>query len=139
MTPQVIGEPSMTDNNLQSPGYSTARTVLRVGGPLIALTGVVFIIVGMVSFFAVFGGFQVPKYFWCAFVGMPLFMLGLIMCKFGYIGAVYRYMANETAPVTKDVVNYLGEGAKPGIKAMAEAATEGILEARNEQEKRDKM
>ena len=64
---------------------------------------------------------------------MPLVMAGLMMSWFGYMGAIYRYMASETAPVAKDVVNYVGENAQPGVKAVARAVTEGIDEARKEQ------
>ena len=126
----------MSDDKLQSPQHATIRTVLRVGGPIIALIGLLFIIVGIGSFFASFGTFEQPRYFWCTFVGMPLLFVGLVMCKFGYLGAVFRYVAGETAPVAKDAVNYLGEGIQPGVKAMTKAATEGIIEAQKEQQQK---
>jgi hypothetical protein len=90
-------------------------------------------IVGFGSFFAAFGTFEPPRYFWCAFVGMPLLIVGLVMCKLGYLGAIYRYIAAETAPVATDTINAIGQGAQPGIKAVAKAVTEGIVEAQNEQ------
>ncbi len=124
----------MNHDKLHSVQHSTVRTVLRVGGPVVALIGVVLIIVGIGSFFAAFGTFEPPRFFWCAFVGMPLLMIGLVISWFGYMGAVYRYMAGESAPVAKDVVNYMGENIQPGVKAVAKAVTEGIVEARKEQE-----
>jgi hypothetical protein len=122
----------MNENNLRSPKFSTLRTVLQFGGPLIAAIGLLFTIAGFGSFFASFGSFEPPRYFWCAFVGMPLLFVGLSMCMFGFLGAFYRYIAGETVPVAKDVANYLGENIQPGVKAVAKAVTEGIIEAQKE-------
>ena len=127
----------MNENQLKSPQHNTIRTVLRVGGPLVGVLGLIFTIVGCGSFFSSFGspermGF--PRYFWCMFVGLPLLFLALVMCMFGYLGAFYRYFAGEAAPVAKDAVNYLGEGIQPGVKAVAKAAAEGIIEAQKDQQ-----
>ncbi len=124
----------MNENQLKSPQHNTIRTVLQVGGPLFVALGLFLVLVGMVSFFASFGSFAPPRFFWCAFVGMPLLFFGGVMCKFGYMGAVYRYIAGETAPVAKDAVNYMGEGIQPGVKAVSKAVAEGIIEARQEQQ-----
>jgi hypothetical protein len=126
----------MNDNKLQSPQHSNIRTVLRVGGPAIAVVGLLFLMVGVGSFFSSFGTLEPPRYFWCAFVGMPLLFVGLVMCTFGYLGAVYRYVAGEGAPVAKDVVNYMGENIQPGVKSVAKAVTEGIIEAQKEQQEK---
>lgn len=122
----------MNPNPLQSARHEGIRTFLRVAGPVIALIGVLFTITGISSFFASFGGFEPPRYFWCAFVGMPLLGIGFVLAKFGYLGSFLRYMAAESAPVAKDVVNYMGENTQPGFKAVAKAITEGVLEAQKE-------
>jgi len=124
----------MNDNKLLSPHHTTVRTVLRVGGPAIALVGLVLIIVGIGSFFASFGSFEPPRYFWCAFAGMPLLMVGVVMCKFGYLGTITRYWAAETAPVAKDTFNYVAEGAQPGLRAIGKSITEGMVEGQKTQE-----
>ena len=124
----------MNENKLHSPHHTTVRTVLRVGGPAIALGGLVLIIVGVGSFFASFGSFEPPRYFWCAFAGMPLLMVGVVMCKFGYLGTITRYWAAETAPVAKDTFNYVAEGAQPGLRAVGKSITEGIVEGQKAQE-----
>ena len=103
----------MNENNLQSSQHTSIRTVLRVGGPIIAGVGLLLMIVGFGSFFASFGSFEPPRYFWCAFLGMPLLFVGIAMCMFGYMGAFHRHVAGESAPVAKDVVNYMGENAQP--------------------------
>lgn len=124
----------MNDNRLHSPRHFGIRTVLRVGGPLIATAGLIFMIVGFGSFFASFGTFETPRFFWCAFVGMPLLFVGIAMCMFGFLGAFQRYVAGESAPVAKDVVNYMGENIQPGVKAVAKAITEGISEGKKEEQ-----
>ena len=58
------------------------------------------------------------------------------MCMFGYLGAFQRYVAGESAPVAKDVVNYMGENIQPGVKAVAKAITEGIIEGQKEQQQK---
>ncbi len=126
----------MNENKLPSAQHSNIRAVLRVGGPMSAGVGLLFTIVGIGSFFASFGTFEPPRFFWCAFVGMPLLFVGMVMCMFGYLGAFQRYVAGETAPVAKDVVNYMGENIQPGVKAVAKAVTEGVIEAQKEQQQK---
>jgi hypothetical protein len=126
----------MNENKLLSPHHTTARTVLRVGGPVIALVGLVFMIVGVGSFFSSFGTFEPPRYFWCVFAGMPLFMVGLVMCKFGYLGVIYRYAAGEAAPVAKDTFNYVAEESQPGVRALSKSITQGIAEGQRDQEQK---
>ena len=111
----------MYENQLRSPQHDSIRAVLRVTGPIVAALGLLFVIVGIGSFFSSFGNFEPPRYFWCAFVGMPLLAVGAAMCKFGYMGAIFRYLAGEAAPVAKDTFNYMGEGVQPGIKSIAKA------------------
>lgn len=105
--------------------------MLRVLGPAISAAGLVFMIIGIGSFFAAFGSFEPPRYFWCAFVGMPLLAVGTMICKFAYIGAVSRYMAGEIAPVGKDVTNYMVEGTKDSIRDVATAIGEGFSAAKS--------
>jgi hypothetical protein len=120
------------ENDLPSEQHVQVRSFLRIAGPLTVAVGAIMIMIGVGSFFASFGSFQPPRYFWCAFAGMPLAAAGVAMTKFGYLGAIQRYVASESAPVAKDVVNYLGDGVQPGLKAMAKAVSEGIAEGQQE-------
>jgi hypothetical protein len=117
-------------NRLESPKHKNARTLLRVGGPIILITGMIFVAVSLISFFSSMGTFEPPRYFWCGFVGMPLMFVGGVMCQFGYLGSVARYVAAESAPVAKDTFNYMADGTQEGIKKVARAVTEGIDEGR---------
>jgi hypothetical protein len=125
----------MNEEKLQSAQHRTAGRVLRIAGPVIAGLGVIFLAIGIASFFAASGTMEMPRYFWCAFVGIPMLFVGLVMCQLGYLGAFYRYVASESAPVAKDVANYLGENTQPGVKSVAKAITEGIIEAQKDQGK----
>lgn len=115
------------------PGHEDRRRPLRVLGPVVALIGLIFTIIGFGSFFASFGAqdMQGPRYFWCAFVGLPLIAIGLGICKFAFLGAFTRYVANEVAPVGKDVVNYMAAGTKDAVRDVAGAIGEGLRAGKN--------
>ena len=115
------------------PQHSDIRDLLRVIGPLVVGVGLIFTIIGVLSFFSSFnnfgpGNFGFPKYIWCIFVGMPLMAIGLGICKFAFMGAVTRYIADEVAPVGKDVVNYMVDGTKDSVRDLSASVSEGISE-----------
>jgi hypothetical protein len=110
------------------PGHSTVRNTLRVVGPIIGGAGVLLIVIGIASFFMAFGGSEPPKYFWCAFLGMPLAFVGGVMISYGYMGKVMRYYAQEAAPPIKDTFNYMAHGTSDGVKTMAGAIGQGLRE-----------
>ena len=112
------------------PGHTTVRNALRIIGPIIALIGLGFIVVGMVGFFRAFGSFGPPKHAWCPFVGMPLLFVGIVLSSYGYMGKVMRYGAQETAPVIKDTFNYMADGTQEGTDgggAIGQGLKEGGL------------
>ncbi len=108
------------------PGHGEIRSVLKVIGPIVALTGLVFVVVGVGSFFAAFGSHESPRHFWCAFVGMPLLAVGIGISKFAFMGQIARYVANEVAPVGKDAFNYMASGTKDAVRDLAAAVGEGL-------------
>jgi hypothetical protein len=108
------------------PGNTGVRDTLRIVGPALLVAGLIFAAIGVGSFFCSFGSVGPPRYFWCAFVGLPLMFLGAVICQFAYLGAVNRYMANQVAPVGKDVVNYMAEGTKDSVRDLAAAVGEGL-------------
>jgi hypothetical protein len=107
--------------------HKQTRDFLRVIGPLVLGTGVVFALIGFGSFFSAFGSFSgPPRYFWCAFVGLPLIGVGTFITKFAYMGAVTRYMANEITPVGTDVFNTVARDTKSSIRDIAAAIGSGL-------------
>jgi len=113
-------------NDFMDSRHSGKRNVLRLIGPLIAVVGLVFIIIGIGSFFMSMGTFEGPRFFWCAFVGMPVLFVGVVLSTFGFIGSITRYQANEMAPVAKDTLNYMAENTRDAVKDIASAVAEGI-------------
>ena len=108
-------------------GHKQTRDALRVVGPLVLGAGVVFTAIGFISFFSAFGSFSgPPRYFWCAFVGMPLMAVGAGISKFAFMGAVTRYVANEVTPVGTDVFNTIVGDTKGSIRDLAAAVGSGL-------------
>ncbi|MCI0335337.1 MAG: zinc ribbon domain-containing protein [Planctomycetes bacterium] len=116
-------------NKLIDPRHENLRSILRVVGPSVAAVGLVFMVIGIGSFFLSFGSFGPTRFFWCAFVGMPLLFVGVTISKFAFLGAVTRYTASEVAPVGKDVTNYMVDGTKDAIRDVATAIGEGFSAA----------
>lgn len=123
----------MNEERRIDPKHQKTRGALRVIGPIILVVGIILTVIGIGSFFvsmnsamSSFGATSGPKYFWCAFLGMPLVVVGLAITSYGYMGAVARYSAAEIAPVGKDTINYMADGTKGGIKTVARAVGEGI-------------
>lgn len=110
------------------PGHRGPQSILRTIGPIVLGLGILLLIVGIASFFMAFGGSGPPKYFWCAFLGMPLMFVGGVMTSYGYMGKMMRYHAQEMAPVAKDTFNYMADGTKDGIRTVASALGQGLSE-----------
>ncbi len=107
------------------PSYAKARKVMRIVGPAVFLLGLTLTAVG---FLTVIAGdpFDHPLRAALPFVGMPLMFVGAVLSMFAFMGAVARYAASEHAPVAVDTVNYVGEGTRPGVSAMAHAVGSGL-------------
>jgi hypothetical protein len=131
------------------PQHVQKRSVLRVVGILLLALGLILTITGFASLFSTMGSGESswelgdgrvihgtrddsgpPKYFWCAFVGLPLLAVGASLTAYGFKGAVLRYAVGEVAPVAKDTINYVAEGAKDGIETISSAIGRGIASAR---------
>lgn len=118
----------MRDEEKINPGHTNVRNVLRIAGPITIAVGGLFVVIGIGSFFSAFAGSGSPRYFWCAFVGMPIVFFGIVMTMFGFLGAVTRYQAGEVAPVGKDTFNYMAHGTQGGVRMMASAVGAGLAE-----------
>ncbi len=113
-------------SQLHDSNHEQLRDTLRIVGPLVVGVGVVFAAIGIGNFFSSFGSFEPPRYFWCAFIGLPMIGVGGMICQFAYLGKIARYTAGEVAPVGKDVANYMVHGTKDAMREMAGAIGEGL-------------
>ena len=108
-------------------GQSGMRTVLRVVGLILLVAGLVFLGVGLQSFFSGFGnddpnaGF--PDRVWMAFVGILLLGPAGWCLQAGFLGTASRYAAGETMPTVKDSAAYLTDGE--GVLGVGRTVDDG--------------
>jgi len=118
------------------PRHAESRGCLRTVEPMMLGLGLLLTAIGFISFFSAFGGRGMPRFFWCAFLGLPMTAVGGAITKFAYMGRIGRYVAGEMAPVAKDTFNYVAKGAAPGVKDIARAVCEGVAAADSPREGR---
>lgn len=116
----------MPDARVIDPAHRRIRGVLGIFGPLALALGVTLIVIGFTSLFSSVGSMQPPRFFWCAFLGIPVLFLGIVLTVPVFLGGVTRYVSAEVAPVHKDTFNYMAEGTSPGVRTLAEAAGQGF-------------
>jgi hypothetical protein len=100
-----------TDNN-----HAAKRNVLRILGFIVLLVGVPLALTGFISFFSAFGTFQPPKYFWCAFIGLPMIGIGIALLKMGFLGAAATYVSDEVTPTVGKAAGHIGSEIANAIK-----------------------
>lgn len=105
------------------------RNILRVIGFMILPIGVIFAAIGLIDFFAAFGGHGFPTKFWCVFVGFPLVGLGVACLKAGFLRAIGGYVASETAPVAVDTLKYVSHELRPTMRNIATDLHENSTDA----------
>lgn len=115
--------PNQRSIDPRGPEVSTA---LRVVGLSMVVLGGILTLIGVTSFFSAFGTFGPPRYFWCAFLGLPLLGFGLQISGLGFLGPFTRYVSGQTAPVQRDTFNYLADGTTEGVRNIATAAAQGF-------------
>lgn len=111
---------------LPHPAHGRHRKGLRTVGFFLLAAGLVLEAIGMTSFFGAMSGGGPPRYFWCSMVGLPILFVGLVLLRLGYLGAVSRYAASETAPVVADTTNYLVRETASSMRIAARAVAEGL-------------
>ena len=97
--------------------HERTKRILKIVGPIVAAAGLILAVVGFVSFFSSFGDDGMPSLFWCAFVGMPVFVIGLGITFTAFRREIATYQKNESAPV----VNEFAEDIKPAVQSVASA------------------
>lgn len=103
--------------------YKKTNKFLRLFGPIIFLVGLILLIVSITNFMN--GGFD---YAGLPFIAMPLCFVGGVMSMFGYMGTLSRYTSSQTAPVAKDVTNYMLENTKESIGSVVKEISENLTE-----------
>ena len=109
-----------------NPDRGSHVAALRIGGFLLTLVGGVLTAVGLISFFDAFGSMRPPRYFWCAFVGLPVLGLGLGLLRAGFLGLASRYVAGETVPVVADSIETVVDEVGPALRRAVSADPPGL-------------
>lgn len=97
------------------------RRLLRFLGFVLTPIGVIFTIIGLIDFFAVFGGETAfPTKFWYLFIGLPLTFAGIACLQAGYLKTIGKYVAGESVPVVTESVRYTARELRPAFREYAQ-------------------
>lgn len=110
---------AMTPYNLNE--KSPARKVFRILGPILLTIGGLLVITAAGDLF-----FFSAHFFFLGFIGMPLIFLGSVFTALGFMGAMARYSASQTAPVAKDVTNYMLDQTQDSVAHLAGAIVQEV-------------
>ena len=113
----------MKTENTENTRHLKTKKSMKIAGFLCLGIGLVLTAAGMISFFSAFAsaGAEFPRYFFCAFIGLPLCGVGGGLLNFAYRGEVMRYVKNEGMPV----VNEAGREFAPTLRDLSDAVREG--------------
>ena len=103
------------NNDIYQNKYSKLNKVLRILGFIFLPLGIICTLTGMIDFFVAASKFGTPNLFFLCFIGMPLIFVGTICLINGYRKQINQYHASQTAPVTKDVANYMIDGTRESL------------------------
>lgn len=106
------------------PKHNEKKLKLRRIGIALLIVGGIFSAIGLIDFFAAFGGMGMPTMFWCLFIGFPLLGFGGMLLKVSYIRETAQYFKDESVPVTKDLYRDLKPELKDFVNTLRGKDTE---------------
>lgn len=101
--------------------HPKAKKKMKVAGWIVLPIGGILAIVGFIDFFLSFETASMPHLFFLLFIGLPMIGIGASLLKFGYMKEVGEYIAGETAPIAKDVTNYMLDGTREELSKTVDA------------------
>ena len=102
--------------------YSKTKKTFRTLGFIILPIGLVLSIIGFIDFFMSFNSMTQPKLFFCLFIGLPLTSIGIIFLILGFMKELNSFAASQSAPVHKDVINYMLDGTREEVNKTINAS-----------------
>ena len=106
--------------------YSKTKKTFRTLGFIILQKGLVLSIIGFIDFFMSFNSMTQPKLFFCLFIGLPLTSIGIIFLILGFMKELNSFAASQSAPVHKDVINYMLDGTREEVNKTINASNKII-------------
>ncbi len=110
------------------PSHERRRSFMRFAGVGTLLAGLILTTVGFTSFFMAFGSFEPPRYFWAAFLGIPLIAVGGICTMMGNLGNYYRYLSAEMTPAGQEILRSMAAGSHDAVETVAHAVGRGLAQ-----------
>ena len=102
--------------------YSKTKKTFRTLGFIILPIGLVLSIIGFIDFFMSFNSMTQPKLFFCLFIGLPLTSIGIIFLILGFMKELNSFASSQSAPVHKDVINYMLDGTREEVNKTINAS-----------------
>lgn len=102
--------------------YSKTKKTFRTLGFIILPIGLVLSIIGFIDFFMSFNSMTQPKLFFCLFIGLSLTSIGIIFLILGFMKELNSFAASQSAPVHKDVINYMLDGTREEVNKTINAS-----------------
>lgn len=102
--------------------YSKTKKIFRTLGFVFLPIGLLLAIIGFVDFFMSFNSATPPHLFFCLFIGMPLIFIGIVFLIFGFMKELNSFAASQSAPVHKDVFNYMLDGTREELSKTINAS-----------------
>ena len=106
----------MKKHEIDDEKYKRLKKKAKTFGIIALSIGLVLDVIGFISFFAAFINHGFPYLFPLLFIGFPLTGLGIYLLKASSIGTRFGYYSSQTAPIAKDVANYMIKGTREEIK-----------------------
>lgn len=114
-----------TDDNVVNKDYSKATKVMRFFGIIILIIGLTLVVISVMNLFSNTG------LFFLGFIGIPLIFVGSVLSMFGFMKKSSSFFASQTAPVQKDVTNYLLRGTRKEVSETAKEIIENTNLSKN--------
>ena len=99
----------------QKNNHESVKKKLKIIGFSLLAVGGVLTVIGFISFFSSMGSFGPPKFFWCAFLGLPLLGFGAMITSMAFRRELSKYAKDEMMPVVKEA----GKEIAPTVQDLA--------------------
>ena len=106
----------MKKHEIDDEKYKKLKKKAKTFGIIALSIGLVLDVIGFISFFAAFINHGFPYLFPLLVIGFPLTGLGLYLLIASSIGTIFGYYSSQTAPIAKDVANYMIKGTREEIR-----------------------
>ena len=104
----------LKENNRKRIVMTIIGIFLIIGGIVLAAFGISKLMDGDYSLFSL------------VFIGFPMIFAGLVILLLFNLGKMTRFVASQSAPVSKDVANYMMDNTKESIGGVAKEVSKNI-------------